>query len=121
MLQSKTFDLTFKDASGKELIIEDAPYGSYITPEIIKSNKPYGFITQYFEGDKLYVLSDWKSGDSSLGLTFKVSGTTDFTAGYTEAKIYSAAALNDEAITVGVTSAQATERDSIRTSTDTNI
>ncbi len=103
MLQSQTFDVKLKDVNGKTLTLEDVPYGTYVTPEDINENKPYGFVTQYFEGDKLYVISNWTSGDASIDLEFKVTGAAEFTAVYNEAIIYSAADLNDEDITVGVT------------------
>ena len=107
-IQGEKFDINFKDVGGKTITFEDVTYGTKITAEEIKANKPYGFITQYFEGDKLYVLSGWTTeGVTNYDLDITSSDTTEYTAVYKEAVVFLPADFEDETLSVGVTSGAA--------------
>ncbi len=104
-LQTADLNIYFKDASGNTLAINNVTYGDKITVSDIKENLPSKFVTQSFINNKPYVISGWKTlGGTNLDLSFTATDSVILNAVYSEAIVYGAAALNEEAISVGVTS-----------------
>ncbi len=103
-LQTADLNVYLRDMNGNTITLNKFASGDEVSVSAIRENMSSDFVSQYFDGDNLYALSGWETlGGTDKELTFNVTDSEILVATYDEAIVYGAAALNNEALSVGVT------------------